>query len=999
MTRIDGNAALPSTHARDLDGAGLQAQPLEGDALVAKVLQAVVVLRERALAEGHRNGGGTGGDAEAAQGEVLHAQRRLFQERLLGEAPPTSVPQAPLPAAAAGATGPQPAPERPVSPMLWNDYALHTTNAAALRQGALTPTQSQLSAAISGQLVAQASGGDPSRLMAMRPQDFASLAQLAGVRPGLLSEPQLQSAARFVNTATSAAHQQDRLNASLNALQAAQSLSAPPQLTAQEMKDQLRATLGLDERAFRGIDAARIQAGYEQVAAAMQAPGQHALQLGKDTVRFDVLAPGELGAVTQSSRGLLFDRILTLREAPASVPPAATQAAAAPQPAPTPEPSVQEMKQELVSMFGMKEKKAFKKMRDDDVRAKYAEVMSALATPGSHQFKIGKYKVSFNVGANGEVSDLKCKKKGILGTILKGVLTVASFIPIPWIAIPARIISAGIAIVEAAKAKSLLGIVAGVASAVAGGAGALAGTALQGLSTGVQKVATGVAKVASATAKVARGVEAGIKAVKDQSVLGVVSAAASVAGGVAGAFAKGAEAAAAGAQKVSDWSQKVTDWSQRVLIGAKVVVDIKQGKVMDAIAGGTSLAGSFGDELSNAGGQLKPFAEQLRIVTDKVQTYTGYANDAVGVAKGLASGDFAGALSKGAGLADRIDAEWAAPGQSDDPSRVTVGRVLGYASSGVGAVQHFARGDVQAGLQRTSALVGNAAPLVSPNSGWSQSVQRLLNSGADIAGVVDDIRDGRLQAAFDKAPGAIGSLGWNLTDAGLLKPTEAGQPPKAVQTAQAWAGYVRDGYALADDIGHGRTDDAVARGIALANGVSDAVSRGPGLELEAGAGWARSAQRVVDAATEVPTLAGELREGDVEGALDRAAGIVTRAGGGIADLIVPQNNAMPVLQDIGLWMGRGADAWHAVDQVRTGDYRGAAYQVLDVTADLLPEAEASRVRERAAPAIDAADELQQAVVRRDAVRTVVEAAQFIDALRRAFARQQAAQDVAEAVAR
>lgn len=756
--------------------------------------------------------------------------------------------------------------------MLWNDYAIYATNTAAARLGVPSLAQSQLSAQISNRLVQQASAGNPSQLLALKPQDFASLAQMAGVDAALLSQAQLQAATGFVNTATSAAHQQDRLDAALTALQATQTLSEPPQLSAQEMKHQLKSALGLNEKAFSRLDDAQLQVKYDQLAAALQQPGTHQINIGRYSATLTVDGNGQISELQTTKHGMLFDSTVGNRRSHGTVSEAVSHAAhmvqaaapAAPAPAPAPPPpppelSPQQMKDELKSMLGLK-KKAFKKMSDDDIRAKYNEVMAAMQQPGSHKFKVGKFNVSFTVDDNGQLSNVQAKRKGIFGKIAKMVLTVASFIPIPWIAIPARIISGVIAAVEAVKSKSLLGVISSVASVAVGAAGALAGTA-------ISAAASAVSKVAQTVGDVARGVQAGVNAIKSKNILGVVNAAAGAVGSVAGAIGEGAAA-------VANTAQKVSDWSQRAMVGAKVVVDIKQGRVMDAIVGGTSLASQLGDEIKDKNGELLPLGQQIKNTTKDLQQYAGYVKDGIGVVKGIAQGDITSALAQGASLANRVDAEVVAPDRQGEQGRVTAGQILGYASSGIAAGQQFASGNIKGGLNQTSALLENVVPQIAPNSGWTESAQRVLDTGADVAGMVSDVRNGRVGAALDKAPEVIESLSWNLSDVGILKPHDAGTPPKAVQNVNQWLGYIGDGYEV-------------------------------------------------------------------------------------------------------------------VDNVRTGDYNAAAYQVLDMTANMVrDESTADRIRQRAAPVIDAADDLRDAIVRRDGARTVVEAAQFVEALQRALEREQ-----------
>ena len=425
---------IASRHGElDAQGADQDARPVETE----RGPDAAPQLHETAADEA---GPQSRGLQSSDQGAI---DRQQLASRLSADARPPSLQSAPAGGTRADASATQAASTK----MLWNDYSVYVANNAALRQGTLDIAQSRLHGELSGLLMRMAPAS-AAGVLTLAPGGLGALASAAGAG-STLPATWLGAATRYINSAADAPQQQQRIAQSLDTLQVLDT-SGPPQLSVQEMKDQLWMALKVPD-------------------------------------------------------------------------------------------------------------KAFKKMDEAEIRTKYDELMGALSGPaGSHSTKVGKYKVSFTVDGNGNVTDCKVKKKGWFSSLFSGignffgkfgklVLGVCSFIPIPWIAIPARIISGVIAVVEGIKKKNFLQAVVGVAGAVAGGAGAIAGKALSG-------VAAGVASVATTVGKVARGVQAGVEAIKSKNVLGVVSAAASLAGSVAGAIGKGADAVADLASKAGEWS-------------------------------------------------------------------------------------------------------------------------------------------------------------------------------------------------------------------------------------------------------------------------------------------------------------------------------------------------------------------------------------------------------------------------------------------------------------
>ena len=227
-----------------------------------------------------------------------------------------------------------------------------------------------------------------------------------------------------------------------------------------------------------------------------------------------------------------------------------------------------------------------------DLQKAYQDVAAAANTPGTHEVKVGKHKVNFTVDEKNDVSGSSTKKEGFwskVGGFLKKVgkiaLTVASFIPGP-IGIAARIGSAVISAIQAAKKGSVFGVIAGVAGAIAGGAGAIAGKATAG-------VASTVAQVAGGISKAAQGVQSGIDAYRAKNLGGVLSGIAGAASGVAGAVGS-----AAGG--VANTMNRVADWARGGAAAANAVDAAKRGDVLGVLASGADAATNVARGTGNA---------------------------------------------------------------------------------------------------------------------------------------------------------------------------------------------------------------------------------------------------------------------------------------------------------------------------------------------------------------------------------------------------------------
>lgn len=466
--------------------------------------------------------------------------------------------------------------------------------------------------------------------------------------------------------------------------------------------------------------------------------------------------------------------------------------AAASQPAAPPQPSAHDMKQELRALLSMPNK-AFKKMSDADIAAKYNEVMAALEAGGSYRIRFGKYNVSFTVDGNGRITESQCKRRGLFGGLFsaigsffgkfgKTLLAVCSFIPIPWISIPARIISGVIAVVDGIKAGNVLGAVAGAANAVVGGVGAIAGAA-------TSAVASGVAKIAGTVRDAAHGAQAAIASFREGGVNGIVNGVLQAASTVSGAIGDVFDG-------VAEVAGDVKTWANRVLIGEQVVVDIKNGRIVEAVSNSAGLVGEVAGEFKGAEGVVR--------VTGQIQQASTHGEDAVGVVQALIRGDVQGAVGHGAGLAGGIDGAF-----------------------GTGISAQF---DAQ--------------------TGWVGAASKWIGHGADAVGIVRQVASGQYDGAANASLAWIDSMQWDYAleniagPAGLAPPQWDAAHAAASEAIATWNGFIAEGREMVSSVLSGDYRGALEQAIGLGNGVLGAIDP-DAAALDADAGWARSIDRLL----------------------------------------------------------------------------------------------------------------------------------------------------------
>ncbi|WP_149194340.1 hypothetical protein [Luteimonas suaedae] len=733
----------------------------------------------------------------------------------------------------------------PMPRVSYNDQSMWLLGKAAQQQNALDGTQARLHAELARTLVgAETGAAAPLRLAGT---DLAALGLATGASADALRGMHLDAAARYVNTAIDPVHQQDRLRGVLDIAHAAPVMT-PPQPTTAEMKQELRALLGLPD-------------------------------------------------------------------------------------------------------------KAFKKMSAGDIAAKYNEVMAALEAGGDFKMKFGKYKVSFSTDGDGQITACKVKKGGLFGGLFsaignffgkfgKTILGICSFIPIPWIAIPARIVSGVIAVVDGVKSGNVLQAIAGAAGAVAGGAGAIAGKF-------ASSVAGGVATVAGKVRDVAHGAQTAIASFQRGGFNGIVNGVLQAASTASGAFGDVFGG-------VSDAARGVQQWADRVLIGEKVVVDIKHGRIVEAIGGASGLVGDVAGDLG---------AEGVVRVTGQIQQAAGHGGDAVETVQAVLRGDVTGALASGADLATGFD------------------RAFGT----------------------------NVAKQFDAGNGWIGAAGNWIAHGAEALRIGRQIGDGRIDLALASTSALIGEMEWDVAlgtiggQSGLTQTQWDGYRSQAQQAIDVWTGLVGDGIRVVQQVRGGDYDGAFAGAIALGNDVAGRIVPGGAL-FDPRAGWVESVQRALGHAEQGVAVVGDLRDGDLDGALDRAATLF--AGAGIDFGAGDGSRGGLILAHLGAWAGFGAEGVRLAAAMRAQDIGAIAYGALGLGIGLggyVEDAEsaalgaepawAGEARRRGADVIDAGLETRRAIAARDLVATVRTAQALCDAVRAAIARGQDADAACAPLAR
>jgi LysM repeat protein len=184
-------------------------------------------------------------------------------------------------------------PSEPPPQTYWNEELVNTLSDLGRQQGGVTDADGHAHLLLAGQLLEGAEG----QAIELGAVEIAVALKAAGIPLEMVDPNQLASAARYVNTATDAADQQEKLRKTLDNFQILTTIGAPP-LTRHQMVEQLWAIARVPGHALERLSDVELRGKYQEVLAAVNAgPGQSELKVGKHNLSFTV---GENGQVTHS---------------------------------------------------------------------------------------------------------------------------------------------------------------------------------------------------------------------------------------------------------------------------------------------------------------------------------------------------------------------------------------------------------------------------------------------------------------------------------------------------------------------------------------------------------------------------------------------------------------------------------------------------------------------------------------------------------------------------
>jgi hypothetical protein len=221
------------------------------------------------------------------------------------------------------------------------------------------------------------------------------------------------------------------------------------------------------------------------------------------------------------------------------------------------------------------------------------------------------------------------------------LLTIASYIPFPPVAMAARVVLSLNAAYEGIKQGNWLQAVSGIAGAVVGPAQALAGTATSGIAASVAKTASFVANTADKAATV-------MNAIENRDMGALLSMGAGLTGRAASWIGTGAE-------QVAKYAERVKEWSDTVLIGKDVVEKIKAGDYWGAITGSTQLSTRLGDQTGLD--FFDSVTNRLTQVQNQTQPLFQIAEQGSALLTGIRNGDLLATAQALSGLSDQTGSQ------------------------------------------------------------------------------------------------------------------------------------------------------------------------------------------------------------------------------------------------------------------------------------------------------------------------------------------------------
>ncbi len=530
---------------------------------------------------------------------------------------------------------------------------------------------------------------------------------------------------------------------------------------------------------------------------------------------------------------------------------------------------------------------AFRKASDSDLVSSYQQIAAALnGPPGEHVVPLTRHNLEFTTNEAGEVTRTDTDRTHARGMqIASAVLTVASFIP--PLTIPASIANAALSAYQGIKNGDWLQAVAGVAAGIAGAAGAIAGTAISGAATTTARIANGISKAAY-------GVRAGLQAYETGDVGALVNAGLQVASGVAGAVGKGAEGVARAAQNVQKWAD-------RALVGEKVVLDLKNGRYLEAAAGGAALTSDVAGDFRQEDGSLTPKAQKVRDRAEQVGRYAAYANTGLTVSDQVRHGEYAAALANASTLTGAINAEF---GGTPESRGGRAAEYLGYGAAAAQVAQNLEAGDYDAALAASQYLIKDIGDGPADDGGQPKWAQR-AGEWIDYVGIGRAIEQGIRDGDYTSALVASRALANDIAD-GI---NDDQTPPQWLNRANEYVDYARAGLAIEQNIRDGDYDAALQVTHALISDIGNGQDDDRGQPK-----WAQRAGEYVDYVAAAHAIEQNLRDGNYGDALRASQALVNDIGNGPYDIRAPS----PWAQKADRWLGYGATAADVVAQVKRG---------------------------------------------------------------------------------
>jgi LysM repeat protein len=184
-------------------------------------------------------------------------------------------------------------PSQPPPQNYWNEELVNTVCDLGRQRGGVTDADGHAHLQLARQLLDGAEG----QSVELGAAEIAVALKAAGIPLEKVDPNQLHSAARYVNTATDAAEQHDKLRKTLDNFQALTTVGSPP-LSRQQMVEQLWAIAKVPGHALEKLSTTELQGKFQEVLSTVNAgPGRAELKVGKHNLKLTV---GENGQVTQS---------------------------------------------------------------------------------------------------------------------------------------------------------------------------------------------------------------------------------------------------------------------------------------------------------------------------------------------------------------------------------------------------------------------------------------------------------------------------------------------------------------------------------------------------------------------------------------------------------------------------------------------------------------------------------------------------------------------------